>query len=120
MKVQNEAQHAVATPPAPAAPRPIAPRPVAPQPQRREFTPQPAIKQDVADDLLRSARALHEALGPMLHTSPHFSVDTDTHRVRIEIVDDSGEIVRQIPSEALERFAKSFDRFLGLLIDANA
>ncbi|MGI8424501.1 MAG: flagellar protein FlaG [Chloroflexota bacterium] len=54
---------------------------------------------------------------------PHgivFSVDTERHQVRIEIVDDSGELVRQIPSEDLVRFAESFERFLGLLVDEQA
>jgi len=47
-------------------------------------------------------------------------VDTERHQVRIEIVDDSGELVRQIPSEDLVRFAESFERFLGLLVDEQA
>jgi uncharacterized FlaG/YvyC family protein len=120
MKVQSQVQPAAAARPA-ARPTPqVAPRPAAPPPPQPEFRPQPVLKQDPSDDLLRAAQELRDALGPMFNTAPQFSVDTETHRVRIEIVDGSGEIVRQIPSEAVERFARSFDRFLGMLVDEQA
>ena|SRR5688572_1882597 len=99
----------------------IASAPVrAPQPREVAAAPSapPApVLQDAQDNLLRAAQALREALGPLFRTEPHFSVDAETKRLRIEIVDDSGEIVRQIPAEAVERFAKSLDRYIGVMVD---
>jgi len=105
-----ETQH---TPPAVIAP--AAPR--ASQPRSQEPEPPPPLIQDTRDDMLRTAQALRDALGPLFHTEPHFSVDQETKRLRIEIVSDSGEIVRQIPHEDVQRFTHIFDRLIGLMVD---
>ena len=109
MKIESQQTAAVLTPSAARTPQARAGAPEQP-------TPPPMI-QDAQDDLLRAAQALRDALGPHFRTEPHFSVDQQTKRVRIEIVNDSGEIVRQIPHEDVERFTRTFDRLIGLLID---
>lgn len=108
MKIQSQqSAGTVAAPPAPRAPSP-----------RAEAPPPPAtIIREAQDDLLRAAQALRDALGPHFRTEPRFSMDQETNRVRIEIVDDSGEVVRQIPTEDVERFTRTFDILIGLLVD---
>src|SRR5687768_8667047 len=69
-------------------------------------------------EFISAARALRDALGPMFHTEPRFRVDPNTKRVQVEIVDqNTGDVVREIPSDTLVRFAHTFDILLGLNID---
>jgi flagellar protein FlaG len=50
-----------------------------------------------------------------------FEVDEDTDKVIIRVVDrDSGELIRQIPSEEAVRIAKMLGRAPGLLMDRSA
>lgn len=46
-----------------------------------------------------------------------FSIDEDTGRTLIKIVDrETDEVIKQIPSEELLRIAKALDKFQGLLV----
>ena len=57
---------------------------------------------------------------PAAH-SVSFQVDEQTGQVVIRLVDpDSGEVVREIPPEALRRLATVLDDIKGLLLDATA
>ena len=50
-----------------------------------------------------------------------FEVDEDTDKVIVKVLDrDSGELIRQIPSEEALRIAKMLGRAPGLLMDQSA
>jgi flagellar protein FlaG len=50
-----------------------------------------------------------------------FEVDADTERLVVKVVDrDSGELIRQIPSEEALRIARVLGRAPGLLMDRSA
>ncbi|MGK6310974.1 flagellar protein FlaG [Variovorax sp. DT-64] len=50
-----------------------------------------------------------------------FEVDEDTDKVIVKVVDrDSGELIRQIPSEEAVRIARMLDSAPGLLMDHSA
>jgi|GEM_PF-4679245 len=68
--------------------------------------------------LSRAAEQLREALDPLIQTYAQYRVNPKTHLVRVQIVDQaSGKVIRQIPSEALARFAESWHQFVGALLD---
>ena len=57
----------------------------------------------------------------VLGTDLHFGVDTDSGLTVVKVIDrDSGDVLRQIPSEAAVRIARSLDRFVGHLINHRA
>ena len=62
-----------------------------------------------------------DTLNSALATSPtsaKISHDADLNRFIVKIMDDvSGEIVREIPSEALLKFARNLRELKGLLFD---
>ncbi len=84
----------------------------------------------------RSADAAAEAVGPQqtdaavneinqalktLATSLKFEVDDDSGRTLVKVIDqDSGEVLRQIPSEATIRIARSLDKMIGHLVATQA
>lgn len=46
-----------------------------------------------------------------------FEIDEDTHRVITKVIDkDTGELIRQLPSEEVLRFAKAIDKLQGLFV----
>ena len=101
------------------APRVSAPA-SAPTPRQgnSEGQAQAPIVAQAQGEFISAARALRDALGPMFHTEPRFRVDPNTKRVQVEIVDqNTGDVVREIPSDTLVRFAHTFDILLGLNID---
>ncbi len=66
------------------------------------------------------AQDLNDALRPF-NTELSFTVDKDTEKVVIKIVDsETQEIVRQIPAEDTLRLASRIKQLLGLLVDGNA
>jgi flagellar protein FlaG len=115
MKVDTGAQTAVAAlssrPPEPAS----APTPGQGSANGQAHAP---IVAQAQGEFISAARALREALGPMFHTEPRFRVDPSTNRVQVEIVDqNTGDVIREIPSDTLVRFAHTFDILLGLNVD---
>ena len=47
-----------------------------------------------------------------------YQLDLHTRTVQVSIVDQStGVVIRQIPSEAMARFAQSWDTYVGRLLD---
>lgn len=46
-----------------------------------------------------------------------FEIDEKTHRVITQVIDkDTGEIIRQLPSEEVLRFARAIDKLQGLFV----
>ena len=84
----------------------------------------------------RPADAAAQAVGPQqtenavnevnqalktLATNLKFEVDGDSGRTLVKVIDqDSGEVLRQIPSEATIRIARSLDKMVGLLLKTQA
>lgn len=84
----------------------------------------------------RPADAATEAVGPQqtdnavneinqalrtLATSLKFEVDEESGRTLVKVIDqDSGEVLRQIPSEATVRIALSLDKMVGHLVRTEA
>lgn len=81
----------------------------------------------------KSAEAAEEPVGPQqtdhavseinqalktLATNLRFEVDDESGRTLVKVVDqDSGEVLRQVPSEATIRIARSLDNMVGHLVD---
>jgi len=89
------------------------------------------VAADVADGKLRSVSALasvsdsiddavevlNEALSKR-HTSAQIRRDDQLNRFLVTIKDkDSGEVVREIPAEALLKFARNLEELKGILFD---
>jgi flagellar protein FlaG len=116
------------TAPVPAAAAPVAqaaiPLPPIQLPGAAAIQPsQPgqAVQAQAREAFLSAAKELRDAIGNVSQTYAKFHMDPHTHMVSVAIVDqDSGQVVRQIPSEALTRFAESWDAFVGNLLDHEA
>lgn len=84
----------------------------------------------------RPADAAAEAVGPQqtdnavkeinqalktLATNLKFEVDDDSGHTLVKVIDrESGEVLRQIPSEATVRIARSLDKMIGHLLKTQA
>lgn len=69
----------------------------------------------------------HEVLESINHTFEmleiglQFEIDSDYKDVIVKVVDkESGNVIRQIPSEAMVRVAKEIDKLKGLLVEQTA
>ncbi len=67
--------------------------------------------------------ALHE-LGEALKATSiglRFEIDEDTHRVVTKVIDkETGELIRQVPTEEVMRIARAIDKLQGLFISQAA
>jgi flagellar protein FlaG len=64
-----------------------------------------------------AVREINEAL-KVLSTSLHFEIDERSGKTLVKVVDrDSGELLRQIPSEATLQIARSLDKLVGHLVN---
>jgi hypothetical protein len=119
MRIDAGSQLAAAARPAPAAqPRPApAPPPVQPRPAPAR----PSLGEAAHEAFVDAAMNLKRALGPMHHTDLNIDVDVRSQSVAIRVVDQrTGDVVREIPPDALKRFAEAFDVYLGTLFDKEA
>ena len=75
-------------------------------------------RQPAADqaDVRQALDEVREALSPVAQNL-QFSIDDDTGRTVIKIIDSStDEVIKQIPSEEILAIAKAIDKLQGLLI----
>lgn len=71
----------------------------------------------VADDIKEAIETLNKTLD-LGKTKAMISHDADLNRYIVKITDeDSGEIIREIPSEAVLKFARNLREIKGLLFD---
>jgi len=71
-------------------------------------------------DLRQAVERINESLPPSSQ-GIEFSVDTDTDRVIVKVVDrETREVLRQMPSKEALEIAKALDRTQGLLIKSEA
>lgn len=83
--------------------------------------PADAAAQAVGPQLTESAVSeINQAL-KTLATSLKFEVDDESGHTLVKVIDqDSGEVLRQIPSEATIRIARSLDKLVGHLVRTEA
>jgi len=108
---------------APSLPNTAAGSNAAPSRQTTDLPP-PPNKQDVletvtqvADDIREAIETLNKTLD-LGKTKAMISHDADLNRYIVKIADEqSGEIIREIPSEAVLKFARNLREIKGLLFD---
>lgn len=100
---------------------PTAAAPVAPNNGERVAAPEAAKNVKINEaELKRSIDAINRFLQPA-HGDIEFSVDEDTQRTLIKIVDTKTQtVLRQIPSKEALAIAKELDRLQGLLVKDKA
>ena len=84
-------------------------------------TPAQNVPQPSLEELKGAVAAINHAL-QQSNRNLEFSVDTDTHRTVVKMVDTStGELIRQFPSEATLAISRGIDQFQrGLLLTQKA
>ncbi|MFC4522111.1 flagellar protein FlaG [Cupriavidus pinatubonensis] len=87
--------------------------------------PEVSTREDSARPVRTEALATAlTSLSEALRASPvdvRFTIDAETHRVVTKVVSrESGDIIRQMPSEEALRITRAIDRLQGLLIDQTA
>lgn len=96
-----------------------------------EQTAKPASTSDVLNAQVKSQQDSQKELNSAIKTANkfmqalsqnlQFSIDKDTDKVVVKLVDISTkEVVKQIPSEEMLAIAKALDKFQGLLVKDKA
>jgi flagellar protein FlaG len=85
-------------------------------------TPTQHVPVQPSTEELRNAVATINKVFQQSNQALEFSVDTDTHRTVVKMVDTStGELIRQFPSEATLAISRGIDQFQrGLLLTQEA
>lgn len=92
----------------------------APSPVQALPVKQPAAQRTDADTLRDAVRAANAAV-KSLSNSLEFSVDQQSGRTVVRIVDaDTQQLIRQLPSEEMLAIARALDRLQGMLIEEQA
>ena len=82
-------------------------------PTTRAKQPTEAELQQAVANLQQKAKTVAPSL--------QFSIDRDTSRVVIRVIDlSTGEVIRQIPPDEILRMDKELDRMLGMLLNKKA
>jgi flagellar protein FlaG len=72
-------------------------------------------------ELQKSLEELRKAIKPAVADSLQFSIDQDSGRTVVKVVDvQTNAVLRQIPSEEMLELAKDLDRMQGLLVRQQA
>lgn len=113
-------------------PQPSSPAPRAAEGTTNKRSVEPSAPSSVADrteavDALSEVTAEIEAAMTVLNetlsigpTSASISKDNELNKFVVTIFDDeSGEIIREIPNEAMQRFARNLKEIQGLIFDAH-
>ena len=81
------------------------------------FSPAPPVTQEAVAAAVQAANDYVQAVS----TSIQFSLDEDSGRTVVKMVDrETEEVLRQFPSEEMLAISKSIDRMQGLLINREA
>ncbi|MDD5247964.1 MAG: flagellar protein FlaG [Rhodocyclaceae bacterium] len=76
---------------------------------------QPSTQQPTAQQLQEAIKAMESVIQPKA-SALQFSVDSESGSTVVKIVDgQTGDVIRQIPSEEVIRIAQSIDQFQGIL-----
>lgn len=72
------------------------------------------------DEVNEAVKQLNNAM-KMLSQGLEFSVDEDVHKVVVKVVDQqTGDVIRQMPTKEALEIAKALDRVQGLLVKQKA
>ena len=83
-----------------------------------EPTPQQQPRLEQVERAVESMKQLIEAKAP---NSLSFAIDSDTGKTIVKVSDaQTGEMIRQIPSEELLEIARSLDKLQGMLLQQKA
>jgi flagellar protein FlaG len=109
-------------PAAPLEPRNGTPAPrAAAQPRPVAEALAPASGSPDSEAALREAIAAIERAATALDNSVQLSIDADSGRTVVRVIDsETGQLIRQIPSEELLSLRNALERIAGLLIDRTA
>ena len=110
--------------PLPAAPQGSVPQPVAP-PQLPAVTAQASSSQpQAAPDRAQVEEAIAKVkkqVQPVTSNGLDFTIDDSTGKTLVRITDrETGELIRQIPSQEMLEIAQSLDRMQGMLLRQKA
>lgn len=84
------------------------------------IAPTPPAQPISQEQVQAAANSVREYIQPF-NGKLEFSVNKDIHRVVVKVVDsESGEVIRQIPSEEMIAIAKALDSIKGLLFNQKA
>lgn len=79
-------------------------------------SPRPSL-----DDVMKAIQAIKEKIEPVASNNLQFSVDQDSGDTVVRITDSqTGDLVRQIPSEETLAIARDLNRIKGLLLQQKA
>ena len=83
------------------------------------MTPKPEPKPSPGE-LREAIKEVQQSVGNS-HTNLQFSVDEDTGRTIVSVIDsETRQVVRQIPAEEVMRMARALDRMQGLFVNGKA
>lgn len=84
--------------------------------------PQPPVTETVTREQVQQAVAeLQSRMKSQMSNNLQFSLDDETGKTIVRVTDgDTGELIRQIPSEELVAIAKALDKMQGLLLHQKA
>lgn len=83
--------------------------------------PEPAPQPAPAEQVQKAVEALKQLVEARAPNSLAFSIDDATGKTIVRITDaQTGEMIRQIPSEEMLEIARSLDRMQGMLLQQQA
>ncbi|AGW94939.1 MULTISPECIES: flagellar protein FlaG [Cupriavidus] len=101
----------------------VAPVRSAGQAVRRDDAAAPATLAADAADTVEAGAAIGELVDALKTTSIalRFEIDDTTHRVITKVIDrETGELIRQMPTEEVLRVARAIDKLQGLFVSQAA
>ena len=110
----------------PPQPAPVPGSTTRPVPQRdvvpAEVAPQAAPPEQPSREQIKQAvEEMRKSLSQTAANNLQFSIDDETGQTIVRVTDQqTGELIRQIPSEELVALAKSLDRMQGMLLRQQA
>lgn len=79
--------------------------------------PEPASQQPAPEQLQKAVEAMKQTIETKAPNSLAFSIDDSTGKTVVRISDaQTGEMIRQIPSEEMLEIARSLDKLQGMLL----
>jgi len=79
---------------------------------------QKSVQRESMPDLDELAADMQNNLNIIHNVDLQFSVQKSSGKVMVTVTDEeSGEVIREIPSEELVKFANKFDEMVGMLFD---
>lgn len=102
------------------AARRVSQRPAPPEGPQTNVFPQPTAaeaEQAKAEQKAPDAESASESQGQPQNPSLRFHVDHDSGRTIAELVDHTGQVLRQVPTEEALEIAKAIGKFQGMFVD---